>query len=256
MRRAVLGVTAAVIVALGASGSALATTVETFHFWGHSYPSGTKTFTSDITGSELTVNAFQIQKQKVWDHSNGYWTYNYENVLDAAFVTQPGWGIGVADYDDWNPKVDAKGPVDYLVLNLPNASWQPVSIKFSYLNTYYEDYLIYGSNMLDTSSYGSFLASLTLLEDSTQYPTAANPLFFDANVGTFQHIIIAAATSANSYSYKCKHGYHYKKCYKHYNYDDFLVKKFQGTVVPVPPALPLLATGLIALGVLRQRRKG
>jgi len=243
------------MVALGLSGNALALTIDTFHFWGHSHPSESKTFVSDVTQAELTVNAFQVQKQKVWDNSNGYWTYSYENVLDAAYVTQPGWGIGVGDYDDWNPDIDSKGPVDYLVLNLPSAAWKPISIKFSHLNTYYEDYLIYGSNFLDTSSYATFIDSLTLLEDSTQYPTAENPLFFDDDVGTFQHIIVAAATSANSYSYKCGHGYKHKKkkCGHHYHYDDFLLKKFQGAVVPVPPALPLLATGLIAIGLLRRR---
>ena len=256
MRSVVFGVMMTMLLVGIAPGGAFAAVVDTFHFWGHSHPTETKTFTSDVSGAELTVEAFQVQKKKVWENNSGHWTYSFEKILDDAYVTQVGWGIGVADYDDWNPLIDAKGPVDYLVLNLPNASWKPVSIKFAHLNPFYEDYLIYGSNLLDTTSYATFVNSLTLLQDSSLLsPTEKNPLFFADDVGTFQHIIVAAMGMDYGTSSNCGH-HHYKKhkCGHYHNYDDFLVKKFQGTVVPVPPALPLLATGLIALGLVRRRK--
>ena len=294
LQRLALSVACAIACAAPAAATTIdPTTVETFHFSGYSKPSATKTFTSD-NGSDLVVSALQIQKKKVWTKTGWSWSYDYEKVVDQAFVTQPGWGVGVADYDDWNMLIDDEGPADFIVLTLPDDTWQPVSLKLvgfddddhdryghkhksgykkshhSYWHKDHDDYLdvdefvIYGANTLDTSSYGALMGSLTMLTESED--DNPNPFFFGDDVGTFKHIIVSATgfdyeddDDAKYSKSKYKHKKYKHKKHKYYDDDDFdyegfLVKKFQGTVVPVPPALPLMATGLVALALLRRRR--
>ena len=233
---------------------AATTTTETFSFTGGLSPDTvTKSFTSDH-GSDLTVTSFSERGSNrfhgnVSQNGNGLGV-DYHDGLFCFFFCVPTEGRDASALDDIVGK-------DYLVLDFGNPVWRPVSLTFSEFTPFF-DYEIYATNSLDTSGTTGFFDSISGLNpifDSTVDAGgefAANPFFFDPFEAPVAYIIISASSTEEFIT-----GFFGGTLPALDNQDAFRVAGFQGVQVPVPAALPLLATAMGGLGIASwwRRRK-
>lgn len=173
--------------------------------------------------------------------------------LTARSVTQTSTGLGVGGLG--SSQISAIGlsffgfnigsAAEFLVLELPTEDWSPVSVSFGKFNPYVDDYVIFGSNGFDLSTTAGVAAaasSFDLLADSTgQAPPVDNP-FTGFGSETYKNIIIGAAVLDPD-------------LIPFFVGNSFTVSSFTGTVVPLPAALPLLATALAGFGLVSLRRR-
>jgi len=146
---------------------------------------------------------------------------------------------------------DTNFSTDLLVLELDSNAWTPESISFGLLNPSFDDYAIYGydaggvSGALSSAS--AVLAASTAfveLENSfDQGNPVNNPYEFEDGVGTFQYLIVSAiSTDPNDINQN--------------DFNAFSVTGFSGTTaVPLPAALPLLASAFAGFGIVSWRRR-
>lgn len=233
---------AAVFVGIG---SANAATVETvFDFTAPSDSAATSGSSLDFTvdGATLTVRSYR------WDSGLFHLSPSFGN----ATVTQSsstGLGIGGGLSSSF---IDGAGSFfgsysEFLVLQMPTVDWQPEQLVFSLpLGGLLGDYTVFGSNA-DLSTLGGFTSAVSATDYDVLYASAfsgvVNPLDF-TDAGEYANIVIAASVLDPD-------GFPLVSLNK------FGVEGFTGstTVVPVPAALPLLATALVFFGAVRIRRR-
>lgn len=183
--------------------------------------------TSDIPGVSDSLTA-----QTVTQTSTGLGVGGLgSNQLSTVGLSIFGFNIGVA--------------AEFIVLEMPTEDWSPVSVSFNKFNPFIDDYVIFGSNGFDLSTTAGVAAaasSFDLLADSSgDAPPVANP-FEGFGAETYRNIIIAASVFDPD-------------LIPGFVGNSFTVASFTGTVVPLPAALPLLATALAGFGLISLRRR-
>lgn len=169
--------------------------------------------------------------------------YGFANFFDIfngslfakADVHRNGNGFGVKNSRFDSNQIDNFGGLDYLVLDLNVSNWIPESALFSNFNGS-DDYQIFGFDGemdldTDASDFAANLSSFTLLLSDDE-----NPAIFNTN-DTFRYIVFSGTPGFLQFN------------------DNYRVASFTGTIVPLPAALPLLATGLAGFGLLSWRRR-
>lgn len=172
----------------------------------------------------------------------------FGNSLSSRSVTQTSTGLGVSGLFSNQLSTFGLGflgaAAEFIVLELPSDDWSPVSVSFGEFNPFIDDYLIFGSNGFDLSTTAGVAAaasSFDLLADSAgDTPPVANP-FSDFTGSQYKNIIIAASILDPD-------------LIPLFVGNSFTVASFTG-VVPLPAALPLLATGLAVFGIVSLRRR-
>lgn len=234
---------AAVVFCLGI-GTAHAARVNTvFDFTVASDSAATSGSSLDFTvgGDTLTVRGYR------WDSGLFFSSPSFSGATVAQSASA---GLGVGGGFS-NSFVDGSGSIfgahtEFLALQLPTGDWQPERLVFSLpLGSLLGDYTIFGTNA-DISTLAGFAAAATATNYDVLYASTlsgvSNPLdLIDA--GEYANIVIAASVLDPD-------GIPLVSLNK------FGVKSFTGSVevVPVPAALPLLATALALIGLVRGRR--
>jgi len=220
--------------------AAQAARVETeFNFMASSDNSATSGSSLEYTvgGDTLTVRAYRF-KQVLF--STGF--------EDATVSQSSSFGLGVGDglSDSFvdGGSIFFASHTEFLVLEMPTIEWQPEEFVFSLpLGSLLGDYTVFGTDA-DLSTLSGFATAASTSDYDVLYASTlsgvANPLEF-TNAGEYANIVIAAAVLDND-------GLPLVSLNK------FGVKSFTGSVVPLPAALPLLATALALFGFVRSRR--
>lgn len=224
------------------TSAAQAARVETvFDFTAASDSSATGGTSLDYTvgGDTLTVRSYRF-KQRLF--STGF----EDATVSQSSSVGLGVGGGLSDSFVDGGSIVFASHTEFLVLQMPTLAWQPEEIVFSLpLGSLLGDYTVFGTNA-DISTLSGFATAASTSDYDVLYASTlsgvANPLEF-TNAGEYANIVIAAAVLDDD-------GLPLVSLNK------FGVKSFTGStsVVPVPAALPLLATALAFFGFVRARR--